>query len=125
MPKAAPTPCRYPGCAALLATPGYCNQHRGAAHRDYGRARRGFDAERTFYQSAAWRAVRAAFLREHPLCCQCEAKGRLVAARVVDHVQPIKEGGARFDWVNLQSLCTSCHNAKTARETAQRRPLPR
>lgn len=36
-------------------------------HRDYGRARRGFDSESGFYQSAAWRAVRAAYLREHPM----------------------------------------------------------
>jgi 5-methylcytosine-specific restriction protein A len=43
----------------------------------------------------------------------------------VDHVQPIKEGGARFDAANLQSLCVSCHNAKTARESARRRPTPR
>jgi 5-methylcytosine-specific restriction protein A len=43
----------------------------------------------------------------------------------VDHVQPIKEGGARFDAANLQSLCVSCHNAKTARESARRRPIPR
>ena len=62
MPRKAPTPCRYPGCAAVLGTPGYCDRHRVAAHRDYGRARRGFDAEIGFYQSAQWRAVRAAFL---------------------------------------------------------------
>lgn len=56
MPKSAPTPCRHPGCGAVLATPGYCDAHRVAVHRDYGRARRGFDTERGFYQSAAWRA---------------------------------------------------------------------
>lgn len=43
-----------------------------------------------------------------------------IAAVVVDHVVPIKDGGARFDWVNLQSLCVSCHNRKTATETARR-----
>ncbi len=121
MPLKAPTPCRYPGCAIALPTPGYCDKHRGAAHRDYGRARRGFDTERGFYQSAAWRAVRAAFLREHPVCVRCEGRGRLVAAVVADHVLPLKDGGARFDWTNLQALCVSCHNSKTAGETAGRR----
>ncbi len=125
MPVRAPTPCRHPGCPALVTTPGFCDQHRAAVHRDYGRARRGFDTERTFYQSEAWRDVRAAFLREHPLCRQCQAKGLLVAARVVDHVRPIKEGGTRFDAANLQSLCVPCHNAKTARETARRKSPPR
>ena len=120
MAKRAPTPCRYPGCAAVLATPGYCDRHRVAVHRDYGRARRGFDTEVGFYQSARWRGVRAAFLREHPWCGVCAARGRVVAAVVVDHVVPLKDGGERFDWVNLQGLCVSCHNRKTARETARR-----
>jgi 5-methylcytosine-specific restriction protein A len=118
MPLRAPTPCRYPGCGAVLTKPGYCNAHRAGQHRDYGRARRRFDTEIGFYQSAAWRAVRAACLRAHPLCRLCEARGLLVAARVVDHVTPIKDGGERFEASNLQGLCVSCHNAKTARETA-------
>jgi 5-methylcytosine-specific restriction protein A len=105
----------------VLPTPGYCDKHRSAVHRDYGRARRGFDAEHGFYQSAAWRAVRAAFLREHPVCVRCEGRGRLVAAVVADHVLPLKDGGARFDWANLQGLCVACHNSKTAGETAGRR----
>jgi 5-methylcytosine-specific restriction protein A len=103
-----------------LATPGYCDKHRGTAHRDYGRARRRFDAEHGFYRTAAWRATRAAYLRAHPLCCKCTARGRRVTARVVDHVVPIKDGGARFDWDNLQALCVACHNSKTATETHAR-----
>ena len=120
MPLSAPTPCRHPGCGAVLAKPGYCDTHRSAVHRDYGRARRSFDAQLGFYQSAQWRAVRAAFLRQHPLCCACEVRGRVVPAVVVDHVVPIKQGGARFDPENLQSLCVSDHNAKSAKERAQR-----
>lgn len=124
MPTRAPTPCRFPGCAAVVPAPGYCDQHRVAVHRDYGRARRGFDTEIGFYQSARWRAVRAAFLREHPLCGACAARGRVVPAVVADHVVPLKDGGARFDAVNLQALCISCHNRKTARESAGRRTPP-
>ena len=120
MPRSAPTPCRYPGCSAVLATPGYCQTHRPVMHRDYGRARRGFDVEVGFYQSSRWRAVRAAVLRERPLCCACERAGALVAAQVVDHVVPIKDGGERFDAANLQPLCVPCHNRKTATERARR-----
>ncbi|WP_143295494.1 HNH endonuclease [Burkholderia pseudomallei] len=120
MPRRAPTPCRFPGCAEVLASPGYCAAHRGWAHRDYGRARRTFDAELGFYKSSAWQQCRAAYLRAHPLCAHCSGRGHTVAARVVDHVVPIKDGGARLDWANLQSLCTRCHNRKTATETAQR-----
>ena len=121
MPRSAPTPCRQPGCGAVLATPGYCDAHRSASHRDYARARRGFDTERGFYQSAAWRAVRAAFLTQHPLCTRCDARGRVVVAVVADHVIPLKDGGAWFGWTNLQGLCVSCHNRKTAYETARSR----
>ena len=120
MPRAAPTPCRHPGCGVVLTTPGYCDTHRAAVHRDYGRARLGFDTERGFYQSAVWRGVRAAFLREHPLCAHCAARGRVVAAVVADHSVPLKDGGARLDWSNLCPLCVSCHNRKTAGETARR-----
>jgi 5-methylcytosine-specific restriction protein A len=120
MPRAAPTPCRHPGCGAVLTTPGYCDTHRTGVHRDYGRARRGFDTERGFYQSAVWRGVRSAFLREHPLCAHCTARGRVVAAVVADHAVPLKDGGARLDWSNLSPLCISHHNAKTASETARR-----
>ena len=41
--------------------------------------------------------------------------------RVADHINPIKDGGERFDWANLQGLCISCHNRKTAGETARAR----
>ena len=104
---------------------GFCEAHRPLIHRDYGRARRGFDAEVGFYQSRQWRVVRAAFLREHPLCGACSARGGLIPARVVDHVVPVKDGGARFLASNLQALCVSCHNRKTARESAGRRAPPK
>ena len=120
MPRAAPTPCRHPGGGAVLPAPGYCDTHHAAVHRDYSRARRGFDTQRGFYQSAVWRGVRWAFLREHPLRAHGAARGRVVAAVVADHVVPIKDGGARFDTANCQALCISHHNAKTASETARR-----
>lgn len=121
MPRKAPTPCRHPGCAAVLSSAGYCDVHRPASHRDYGRARRRFDAEVDFYRSGHWRSVRWAYLCEHPLCAICLGHERYVPATVVDHIVPIKDGGDRFDTANLQSLCVSCHNRKTARETAVRR----
>ena len=64
--------------------------------------------------------MRAAFLREHPLC-GAWARGRVVPAVVVDHVVPLKDGGERFDWANLAALCVADHHANTARETAAKR----
>lgn len=121
MPRRAPTPCRYPGCAQVLNEPGYCDTHGGLVHRDYGRARRRFDAEVDFYRSTTWRQTRSAFLLENPLCVACLGHERYVPATVVDHIVPIKDGGDRFERCNLQPLCVSCHNRKTARESAQKR----
>ncbi len=116
MPRSAPTPCRYPCCAQVLSKPGYCAAHQPTVHKDYGRRRRAFDAEVDFYKSTLWRSVRSAFLREHPLCGQCQAKGLIRPAVVVDHKTPIKAGGERFVESNLQSLCIPCHNRKSALE---------
>jgi 5-methylcytosine-specific restriction protein A len=100
----------------LLATPGYCDRHRGNDHRHYDRARRAFDPFAGFYQSQEWRSCRAAYLKAHPHCAHCARAGRKVAATTVDHPKPIKDGGARLLWSNLQSLCAGCHNRKTAED---------
>ena len=35
---------------------------------------------------------------------------------MVDHIIPIKQGGAKYDQSNLQSLCWACHSRKSAEE---------
>lgn len=65
--------------------------------------RRGYDRQ--------WEKLRARFLRDNP---ECEACGKPAAH--VDHVIPIKAGGARMDAANLQALCHGCHSRKTVRE---------
>ena len=125
MPKRAPTPCRHPGCAALLLKPGFCPNHQSLVHRDYGRARRLFDPELRFYQSPTWRRLRKLVLSQDTLCRTCSIAGRIALATVVDHIVPVKAGGARFDIANLQGLCVACHNRKTAIETARRSATPR
>lgn len=73
-------------------------------------------ANTPFYQSQQWRRTRKLFLAGHPLCAECMKRGKVVAARVVDHIKPINEGGARYDFTNLQGLCDSCHNKKSGCE---------
>jgi 5-methylcytosine-specific restriction enzyme A len=116
MPHRAPTPCRYPGCPALVSPPGHCERHKSFVDRHYDRGRRAFDPVAGFYQSLAWRRCRDAFLRAHPHCRHCADAGRRTAAQIVDHIKPIKRGGAKLDWKNLQSLCFACHNRKTAED---------
>lgn len=61
------------------------------------------------------REQRALYLRQHPLCVDCEAAGRLTEATELDHVVPLAQGGSH-DWSNLAGRCTPCHAAKTRRE---------
>lgn len=60
---------------------------------------------------------RAQVLLEEPLCRTCLEAGKTVASEEVDHIVPLSQGGtdARD---NKQGLCTPCHRAKTAGESA-------
>lgn len=69
-----------------------------------------------FYNNTRWRTVRKAYLMAHPMCVKCQQKGIITEATVVDHKIPIRQGGDEYSWTNLQSLCASCHNKKSARE---------
>ena len=73
-----------------------------AAKRGYGRR---------------WRKRSKQFLQTHPLCKQCSDRGKVVAAVVVDHINPHKGDDESF-WneENWQGLCVPCHNAKSPTE---------
>ena len=68
-----------------------------------------------FYHSREWKRVRRLQLSKFPLCKEC-----LQPAVIVDHIQEIKDGGAKLSLKNLQSLCRSCHNIKTIKEKQSR-----
>jgi HNH endonuclease. len=70
-----------------------------------------------------WQQARAEHLRQYPLCRMCQRRGRVVAARIVDHVVPHRGDMTLFwDRSNWQSLCVHCHNAvKQRTEHAQLR----
>jgi 5-methylcytosine-specific restriction protein A len=78
--------------------------------KDYG------NEDSSWYRSKEWRKLRLMILQNEPLCRECSA-----VAEMVDHIRPIKEGGARLDPENLQPLCHSCHNRKRAQEGNRRR----
>lgn len=59
---------------------------------------------------ARWQRIRASVLLTEPLCRLCLAAGRSVPATVVDHIQPLKDGGTHHQ-DNLQPLCKRCHDA--------------
>lgn len=111
MPSKPPSACRRPGCRGLVRA-GVCSvcgappQSESAARRESSRAR-GYDT--------AWEKLRRTHLADEPLCRMCGAP-----AVLVDHIQPIRDGGARLDDANLQSLCRRCHDRKTAEDVRRR-----
>ena len=70
----------------------------------------------SFHRQAPWRRLRGWWINQNPLCLHCEEEGKVVPADVVDHIKPIKQGGAKLSHNNIQSLCHSCHNKKTYEE---------
>ncbi|MGX1495174.1 5-methylcytosine-specific restriction endonuclease McrA [Labrenzia sp. MBR-25] len=65
-----------------------------------------------FYSTSRWQKVAAKQLARAPICEGCEQR----PATLVDHIKPIRQGGAKCDPENLQSLCRNCHAEKTAAE---------
>ena len=71
-------------------------------------ARRGYDQR--------WQRVRLYHLLTHPLCEDCNERGRLTLATQVHHVVKLSERpDLRFDHDNLLSLCSRCHSRRTRR----------
>jgi 5-methylcytosine-specific restriction endonuclease McrA len=66
-----------------------------------------------FYNSAAWRNFRNWYIMCNPVC---ENEGCTKAAKFVDHIKPISEGGEKTDEDNVQSLCQSCNGRKTVKQ---------
>jgi 5-methylcytosine-specific restriction enzyme A len=59
-----------------------------------------------------WRRARERFLARHPLCARHQRMGMVVAATVVDHIEPHR-GDQKLFWreSNWQALCASCHSS--------------
>jgi len=92
-------------------------ERRREQRRLYDASRR---EEHAFYCSAAWLAIREAVLkRDHYLCQQCKREGRVVTGEkmqmAVDHILSRRtHPHLELDLSNLETLCQSCHNRKTA-----------
>ncbi|HFI0610336.1 TPA: HNH endonuclease [Streptococcus suis] len=111
MPRRPSIPCKQKGCPNLVPYgQKYCDNHK-ANHQ--------LDAKSTKAKgyNAKWNKARLRYLKVHPLCVQCNAKGRLTKATVVDHITPHRGDQELFwDQSNWQALCKSCHDRKTQTE---------
>jgi 5-methylcytosine-specific restriction protein A len=121
MPVSAPKPCRHHGCGKLVGDgSGYCPDHKRAAPGSFADRTRGSRHERGY--GTDWDKLRESiFRRDNGLCQECLRQGKLTAvghkpySAYCDHIVPKFEGGTDDD-SNLQTLCRSCHQAKTDRE---------
>ena len=92
---------------AMFRPPRPGRRHVPASRVRGSAASRGYDAD--------WEHCRAAYLLAFPLCADCQAYGRVTAAREVHHLLALRDGGERLDWDNLMALCKRCHSKRTAR----------
>lgn len=137
MPARPKSICRMSGCGKLLDAPGYCEAHKKVVRKEQD-DRRGSSTERGY--DNRWRKARAAYLRKHPLCVHCAMLKRVVAASVVDHIEPhrlmdaLQSGDehriARARYLfwdvdnNWASLCKPCHDgpAQACERNGTRKP---
>jgi 5-methylcytosine-specific restriction protein A len=112
-PRKPRKPCRFQGCAELTEER-YCDKHKKQVDSEYNRTSRPF---KHLYNASRWKKLRKQFLQEHPICVECEAKGVIKAATVVDHIEAHK-GDEELFWnqSNWQPLCKCCHDKKTVKE---------
>ncbi|MDJ1008660.1 MAG: HNH endonuclease signature motif containing protein [Paracoccaceae bacterium] len=69
-----------------------------------------------------WRLRRSVLARDGHQCRKCGSMRHLQ----VDHIEPVRDAPERaFDPSNLQTLCRSCHAAKTRIEIGLGRPDPK
>lgn len=89
--------------------------HNAGLGRKLHDAERGTAAQRGY--DYRWQQYTKVFLSEHPLCVRCKARGDIVPATVVDHIEPHR-GNEEMFWNsrNHQPLCKPDHDKKTVEE---------
>lgn len=120
MPRRSLKPCRKPGCPERTRNAnGFCDEHGSDRYQHRAtRTERGYGTR--------WERTRERILRRDDYLCQpCKRRGRLTPlvvghrshprAAQVDHKIPKHLGGSDDD-DNLEAICRTCHDAKSARE---------
>jgi 5-methylcytosine-specific restriction protein A len=110
--------CRYQGCRNKT-NKSYCPEHADVVKKKWQKdtdRRRGTSTERGY--DGRWAKYRIGYLKEHPLCVECEKNGKYVPAKDIDHIIPVNGQDDPLFWepTNHQGLCHRHHGEKTARE---------
>ena len=123
MPQRIPKPCRVRSCPnKTIDRDGYCDTHRPAFNswRQW-QQKQGNVTQRGY--GSQWQRLRIQILkRDDHLCQLCLGSGKMTRASHVDHIIPKAQGGDDA-FINLQSLCPTCHQRKTGAERGTLQPL--
>ena len=84
MPYKPKRPCSYPGCPRLTAGR-YCEEHQKIVTAHYNKHERDPASKRRY--GRAWKRIRDRYISAHPLCEQCQKKGRIT------YLSPSYSGG--------------------------------
>lgn len=112
MPLAPPRLCTKPHCPGRVQG-GVCSacgpRKRATDHNRPNFRDRGYSWE--------WTKYSLSFRKQNPLCVECLKRDLVTPATCVDHIVPHKgDYELMWDSENHQSLCDSCHGAKSAKE---------
>ncbi|XP_061840944.1 DNA annealing helicase and endonuclease ZRANB3 isoform X1 [Nerophis lumbriciformis] len=105
----------YMRCRVLEAEQGVCQLCGLHAHDLFGRVRDALPSQRKEMLENTW-------LAQLPL----KQLNEMIRAPVegdfwqVDHIRPVYSGGGQCSLDNLQTLCTVCHRARTAKQAKER-----
>ena len=108
--------CCYAGCQRTIEQPKYCASHQKIMELREKARKNNHQSEFTKLYNWDWRKFRDRYVKEHPLCIHCLAKGILTPTQEIDHIVP-HQGDKDLFWKedNLQALCKPCHSIKTAK----------
>ncbi len=70
-----------------------------------------------FLNSTRWRRTASIQRHSFPICQNCDYHDRITPGQVVDHIIPRSQNGALLDFRNLMTLCHSCHDRKSGKES--------
>jgi hypothetical protein len=77
------------------------------------------------HDKAAWRRRARRQLQYEPLCAMCLSEGKIVAARIADHVEPHHDDPIKFWNGKLQSLCLHSREPQETTRTSRARQCDR
>lgn len=109
-------------CAPIAAAEWEATKEANVKKRAAIYSRRRDPKYQAFYRSKEWRTLSKAYLQAAGYKCQAKLDGCQGLAVEVHHIEPIQTptGWAqRFEWSNLEAVCTSCHNRRRSEESGR------